>query len=230
MDAGNDLIVAVSGKMQHGKDTVGDYLIANYGFKRLSFAFKVKEICMEYDNSTPELRDFWNKKVAREVLGNESRADEVDVSMQRVCPGIWTKLTYEECYVTKPDCARIQMQKFATDEMRTLERAFRIENAVVGALQKGVEEGGRWVIADLRFKNEAYTIDTLENSQIWRVRRPIAPTVGAEHVSETDMDDYPFEVFVDNDGTMEDLYKKVDGIIKPLLRGKRPFAVGGEVY
>lgn len=220
-------IVGVSGKMQHGKDTVGDYLVANYGFRRVSLADKVKEICMEYDNSTPELREHWNKKVARELLNSESRADEVDASMQRVCPGVWRKLTHEECYVTKPPHARIVMQQFATDEMRRLDPDCWIR----GAMQKyAQEEAGRWVITDMRFINEAYWIEAAENSQLWRVRRPFPDAPGSEHKSETELDEYPFEVFIDNDSTIEALHIKVDRIIKRVLNGARPFAMGEEVY
>ena len=221
------LVIGVSGKMQHGKDTVGEHLIAKYGFRRLSFGDKVKEVCMNYDNSTPELREHWNKKVAREVLDDESRADEVDASMQRVCPGVWKKLTYEECYVTKPASARIVMQQFATNEMRRLDPDCWVRCAMQQCQQ---EKGSRWVITDMRFKNEAYWIEAVDNSQLWRVRRPIPDAPGAEHTSEVELDDYPFEVFVDNDSTIEALYKKVDRIVKRVLSGARPFAVGEEVY
>jgi cytidylate kinase len=224
---GSKMIVGISGKMQHGKDTVGEYLITNYGFKRLSFGDKVKEICIEYDNSTPELREYWNKKVAREILDNESRALEVDASMQRMCPGIWKQLTHEECYITKPLHARIRMQRFATDEMRTLDPDCWVRYVMRKYEQ---EEGGRWVITDMRFRNEAYWIEATENSQLWRVRRPIPDIPGTEHTSETELDDYPFEVFIDNDSTISALHNKVDRIMKRVLRGTRPFATGEEVY
>lgn len=220
------LIIGVSGKMQHGKDTVGGHLIANYGFKRLSFGDKVKEVCMTYDNSTPELREFWNKKVAKEVLDDETRADEVDDSMQRVCPGVWKQLTHDDCYVTKPASARIIMQQFATDEMRRLDP----DCWVRCALQKYEQETGRWVVTDMRFQNEAYWIEAAENSQLWRVRRPVPDAPGAEHQSERELDDYPFEVFIDNDSTIQALHNKVDRIVKRVLRGARPFAIGEEVY
>jgi len=221
----SSLIVAVSGKMQHGKDEVGIYLTTKYKFKVLRFADKVKEVCMTYDNSTPELRAQWNQKVASEVLNNVARANEIDKLMQDVCPGGWRKGTYEDYYTTKPEWARLQMQKFAQG-MRDLD----VDCWVRYALQKCNKEKGRWVITDLRYRNEAFTIEVLENAQIWRVVRPIPPSTGAEHISETDLDSFPFEVVINNDGAIEDLRRKIDKVIKVLLRGGRPFMSGNEVY
>jgi hypothetical protein len=222
MERGN-LVIAVSGKMQHGKDSIGNYLVSKYGFKALRFADKVKKICINYDNSTPESREFWNKKVAREVLNKESRADEVEQLMQKVCPGIWHRGTYEEYYTTKPEWARLQMQGFAQG-MRDLDTDCWVRYV----LRKCANERGRWVITDLRYKNEAFAVDISEDAQIWRVVRSIPPSTGANHISETDLDMYPFEIFINNDSTIEALYKKVDKIIKKLLQGNRPLTSNGE--
>jgi len=221
----NNLVIAISGKMRHGKDTIGDYLVSKYGFKPLRFADKVKEVCMNYDNSTSELRDFWNKKVAEEVLCKVSRANEVDTLMQSVCPGVWKKLTHEECYGEKTKYSRLTMQGFAQG-MRNLDPDCWVRYA----LTKGKREKGRWVITDIRYKNEAFAIEVSENSQIWRVTRTMETQPGGDHVSEVELDDYPFEIFLENDGTIEELHRKVDKIIRAILKGMRPFAKGGEVY
>jgi len=223
----SNLIIAVSGKMQHGKDTVGEYLIAKYGFRRLSFADKLKKICMSYDNSTPEKCNFWSKKVARELLEDESRAEEVEQLMQQTCPGIWHKLTYEECYEIKTTYSRRVLQEIggACDTgMRALSPGCWVRYALKTCTV------GRWVITDLRFKDEAYAVEASENSQIWRVVRSVLTVMGSDHESETSMDDYPFEVIINNDGTIDELHTKVDRIIRAILRGSRPFAIGEEVY
>jgi len=225
MIRGNNLIIAISGKMQRGKDTIGNYLIAKYKFKRIGFADKLKEVCMNYDNSMPGLRSFWNKKVAREVLGNEKCAGEVDILAQRVCPGIWRKLTHEECFGVKTDYARLTLQEFAQG-MRQLKADCWVECVI----RKCREEGGRWVITDVRYLNEAFAIEVSEDAQIWRVTRPIEDKVGSQHISECNLDNYPFEVNINNDSTIEMLQRRVDKVIKPLLRGTRPFANGEEVY
>jgi len=220
------MIIAVSGKMRHGKSVISQYLSDRYKFKQAAFAAKMKDTCIDYDNSTPELRSFWNKKVASEVLSAETRADEVDNLMQQICPGIWKKLTHEECYGEKTKYSRLTMQNFAQG-MRELE-----PDCWLDYLTKRLSiEGGRWVISDMRYCNEAFAIEVIEGSQIWRVNREgVESNVGGEHVSEIALDSYPFEIIISNDGTLEDLFRKVDRIMKFILRGERPFTAGSDIY
>lgn len=41
------MIIAISGKARSGKDTVANVLIKNFGFKRIAFADKLKDICSD---------------------------------------------------------------------------------------------------------------------------------------------------------------------------------------
>ena len=41
------MIIGISGKLQSGKDTVADYLVKKYGFVRVAFADKLKEIARD---------------------------------------------------------------------------------------------------------------------------------------------------------------------------------------
>lgn len=225
------MIIAISGKMQNGKDTIGEHLISKYGFKRVSFADKVKEICIDYDNSTPTLRAKWNTQIASEIFPNIKGAiEKFDKLMQDIRSGDWQKLTQEECFVTKPDHARLTMQKFAQGCREIFSDCW-----VNYALKRCLKEGGRFVITDLRYKNEAFAIEMLDgdwiNTQIWRVQRNNPSiTTASNHISEVDLDAYPFECIIDNNKTISDLHRKVDKIMKSMLRGNRPFAIGEEVY
>jgi len=67
---------------------------------------------------------------------------------------------------------------------------------------------GNYVITDVRFKNEATAIWSMPAGTIWRVTRPGVTAVNA-HVSETQMDDYPVDHFVKNDGDVKDLWEEV---------------------
>jgi hypothetical protein len=66
---------------------------------------------------------------------------------------------------------------------------------------------GRYVITDVRFPNEAAAI-TAQGGQIWRIERPGVDAVN-DHVSETALDAWVFEETIINDGTIEDLKKKI---------------------
>lgn len=72
---------------------------------------------------------------------------------------------------------------------------------------KDTNFGDLYVITDVRFINEADAIK-LSAGQVWRVTRPGVTAVNA-HVSETQMDDYPVDHFVKNDGDVKDLWEEV---------------------
>lgn len=59
------------------------------------------------------------------------------------------------------------------------------------------------VITDCRFPNEAQAVKD-RGGFIVRVRRPGVDAVNA-HASETSLDDWSFDLTVDNDGTMDDV-------------------------
>lgn len=234
------LIVGISGKMRHGKDTIGDYIINRYRFKRASFAEKVKDICINYRNDTAVLRGHWNQKVAREIFPNQDETSAepwianapqaFDDLVQSIHPGEWPRLSYEECYHTKPPHVRKTMQLLAEGA-----RGIWKDCWVSYLLNRCYKEGGKFVITDLRYQNEAFAIEAhasggLGYAQLWRVWRNLPEQPGSDHISETDLDDYPFEVFVENNGTIDELHREVDKIIRPILRGDRAFARGGDVY
>ena len=60
-----------------------------------------------------------------------------------------------------------------------------------------------YVIADVRFRNEANAIREF-GGQVWRVERPGVEAVNG-HVSEWEMDGYDFDHGLSNDGTLEQL-------------------------
>jgi hypothetical protein len=73
---------------------------------------------------------------------------------------------------------------------------------VTAALNKA-HGGGRFVITDVRFENEASVIKSMAG-QLWRVKRLGFGPVN-EHVSESELDGYPVDQIFVNNGTLEDL-------------------------
>jgi hypothetical protein len=70
------------------------------------------------------------------------------------------------------------------------------EDAWVRAALRHVEPGGRYVITDVRYPNEAEEIKRL-GGVIWRVTRPGYGPAN-EHISETALDDWNFDGVVPN--------------------------------
>jgi hypothetical protein len=63
--------------------------------------------------------------------------------------------------------------------------------------------GERYVITDVRFKNEAAEL-SFYGGRLWRVERPGVGPVNA-HISETDVINAPVDQTIVNGGTLEDL-------------------------
>ena len=57
------MIIGLTGRAGAGKDTVADYLVENYGFKKLSFASTLKEMLAVAGFPEPANRDDKEKKV-----------------------------------------------------------------------------------------------------------------------------------------------------------------------
>lgn len=69
----------------------------------------------------------------------------------------------------------------------------------------------RIVITDVRFINEAEAIRD-RGGEIWRVVRPGVNAVNS-HVSETQLDNYKFDQYLVNDGSITDLHNQVLNLI-----------------
>ncbi len=76
------ILIGVSGHMQSGKDTLANYLVEKYGFVKLAFASKLKQVAMDvwglsydecYDNKTERSRMIMQQlgtEVARTINEN----------------------------------------------------------------------------------------------------------------------------------------------------------------
>lgn len=77
----------------------------------------------------------------------------------------------------------------------------------VDAAFRNVQPGGRYVLTDVRYRNEAEKIKEL-GGEVWRIERPGTGPANA-HVSETQLDDWPFDERIWNDGSIADLHAKI---------------------
>lgn len=100
------------------------------------------------------------------------------------------------------------MQRFGTEVGRSMFG----ENFWVDLALSRIPDGSKVVFADVRFPNEANAIRDL-GGEIWRVERDGVVPANA-HISERALDGYMFDSIIPNTGTLEDLYKVVDALIK----------------
>jgi len=82
------------------------------------------------------------------------------------------------------------------------------ENVWVNIATKDLNSDDDIVFADVRFPNEAQAIKEL-GGQIWRINRPEISAINL-HSSESSMDHWPFDAWLDNSGSIEDLQAQIE--------------------
>jgi hypothetical protein len=96
----------------------------------------------------------------------------------------------------------------------TKARAFFGEDVWVDAAFVGLEPEHHYVFSDVRFKNEARVLQE-EGGIVLRVQRPgVGPA--NDHISEHDLDDWPFDGYIVNDGSLLDLEGEVQRVLGDL--------------
>lgn len=180
------MIVGLSGYAQSGKDTVGATLVENYGFTRYAFADALKE-CVYRLN--PAVRHLCPTDMR---FGEYLRVQDLVDSMG------WEQAKKE------PEVRRL-LQVMGTEAGRQVLG----DNIWVDAVLNKVGDDDV-VITDCRFPNEAQAVKD-RGGYVVRVTRPGVDAVNA-HPSETSLDDWPFDLTVDNSGTLEE----VEGLVKVL--------------
>jgi cytidylate kinase len=196
-------IIGVCGKMGAGKDTVGDYLVKKHGFIRLAFADVLKKVCFDLFGVTFENLSLEEKNKKEDSLVGFSRRE------------IWQ--------IFGTDIMRNQVSKYLpglSDENIWL-------NAVKRQINQIISKEGRFlkvVITDVRFENEAKFC--LENGCLWNITREdiLLDSSSEKHHSSEKLDwicNYPSITEIKNNGTMEDLYFKIETSFKKNLNAFR---------
>ena len=196
------MIIGICGLIGSGKGTVADILVENHNFQKLSFADKLKDgVASVFD---------WDRDM---LEGDTDRSriwrEKADV--------FWSNETGRE--VTP----RLVLQLFGTDCMRN---GF-FDGIWVSLVKKQILENPdtNWIIPDVRFPNEVKMIQSVQG-EVWQVRRGELPQWFLDkrdfsiepsdvHASEWAWidKDSEFEQIIQNDGSLEDLLKKLQKML-----------------
>lgn len=99
------------------------------------------------------------------------------------------------------------LQRFGTEVGRQMWG----ENFWVDAAINSIEDGSKVVFADVRFPNEAKAVKEL-GGEVWRIERE-GVVAANSHVSETALDDYPFDRVITNNGNINTLQVAVQALL-----------------
>ncbi len=185
------MLIGIVGLIGSGKDTVAQRLVENHGYVRDSFAKSLKDAVSSMFN--------WD----REMLEGDTTSSR---HWREQPDKFWSER------FGKPVTPRWVLQHFGTEVMRGhMYDAIWVDSCI------GRYKGQNTVISDTRFVNEIKTIKA-HGGIIICVKRGELPTQkqmqerGA-HQSEWDWLDSKFDITIQNNGTLEELYTKVDDLI-----------------
>jgi len=185
------MLIGVVGLIGSGKDTVSKRLEEKHGFRRDSFAKSLKDAVSAMFN--------WDREML-EGNGDDSR------QWREQPDEFWSKK------FGKTVTPRWVLQHFGTEVMRQhMHDAIWIDSCL------SRYNGEPTVISDTRFQNELKTIKE-HGGEIILVKRGELPTreqmqEGGAHKSEWDWMGWDFDHIIDNDGTKQELFDKVDDLI-----------------
>lgn len=168
-------IIGLSGYARSGKDSVAKVLVEEYGYTRLAFADTLREALYALDPMV---------------------TDDPDINWS--ISGLVKAMGWDRAKTGYPQ-VRTLLQRLGTEVGRDLIHP----NVWVDATFAKMRDGGKYVISDVRFPNEADAVKQW-GGEIWRIMRPDTGPAN-DHPSETALDDYLPDVRLYNDGTLDDL-------------------------
>lgn len=194
-------IIAMHGDPGSGKDTVGEYLVKQYGFTRLAFADKLKVMCEALD----PIVDVKVSCQDRVVEGESPSTHYTETLFMRLVEVV-SRLGWDEAKKAYPEVRRTQ-QRLATEVIRDhVDPDFWVK-----VVENQFLVGGNYVITDLRFPNE-YEMVKRHGGVIWWITRPDNPYGGlgenAKHISE--FWHPPMYCSVVNGYDIDELHAKID--------------------
>lgn len=179
------MIIGLVGKAGSGKDTVAEYIRVNYGFKKLSFASKLKDavaVIFGWDRSKLE------------GISKEDR------EWREIPDPYWSKILG---YNITP---RTALRYIGTDMFREFN-----SNIWLDSCFKDIDLEQNYVITDCRFPNEADRIKSMGGILIKIKRNNIISN--SEHASEKHIDSIDVNYVINNNYSFDDLNGMVDNIM-----------------
>lgn len=218
------MIIGISGRIGSGKDTVGTIIQGllltnkNQSSEIKKFAGKLKQIASILTGISVE--KFEDQEFKKNYLDTEWGTVQ-DIPLNSIPP-------FADMQFNVMMTVREFLQKLGTEAMREGLHTNVWVNALFADYKaKWVPTGDtieedevslekeypNWIITDMRFPNEMEAVEKRHGITI-RVTRPDFLSFDAMlHPSETALDDAKFDYEIINDGTMEELVKKVREIL-----------------
>jgi len=176
-------VIGIAGYARSGKDTIADYLVDEHNYIKVSFSTPMKEAMYRL-----------NPRITVNEVQNTALRVGIDV------------YGWEGLKERSPDIRGL-LQRFGTEVGREMFG----EDFWVNYALDSIPDGGKAVIADVRYPNEANAIRAL-GGKVYRVERNgVGPA--NSHASESALDGYEFDGTIHNQGTIEGLHSDIENYI-----------------
>lgn len=186
-------IIALTGLARSGKDTVGQHLVTR-GFTRVALADELKKAALALDPLVPDMDP-------ADPTQGDFPTGHVRLSEYVAAFGWEEAKTNPEVRRTLQRLGSEAGWMFHGKDLWTQ----RVENVMA-------ESDGPFVITDLRMPHEAEWVRSL-GGEIWRVERPGTGLAAAQGTHVSEAGGFDADRVLTNDGTLEQLYKKVDALL-----------------
>ena len=210
-------IVAVSGKSQHGKDVVANFLVRHFGFHRVAWSDELKHEVATRLRATVKAITAMDERLG--LLPNLPMALRLRTHHENHPSEAWWAARIHYILNTERSPAiRALLQEYGT-EVRRADNGDYWLDAWARRVRRVIREDAlhpssaevRIVIPDTRFPNEAQRALDLGGILV-RVERPGAPPCPTpNHPSETALDAWPnWDLRLLNVGTVDELERRTE--------------------
>jgi hypothetical protein len=193
-------VLAISGWKGSGKDTLANYLIEDHGFKRIAFADPLKDAVAKEFGIPREWCDDPHFK--------ERPLFQYPVQARDWFSKNITFFMANELVSTFWTPRALCILKGST--MRSVDPDYWVKQAVAQ-----MKPDGKYVITDLRYRNEATTLRQCVGEALTTVRINRFADSPSSDPSERDLDVFEFDQYIDNtEGTtLDELYEQAFNLL-----------------
>lgn len=212
-------VIGIGGYYGAGKDEVADHLVAKHGFVKIGMS--------------KDLHGFLIRQNPWVSVQHELREHDIEPGVYRYAD-LFEAVGYVEMKKVK------EVRRLLQDTGTKAGREFLDEDLWVNKIREEIETvisyGTPVVIPRMSYHNEQFMVRGFDGGDLWWVTRPsltAARVVAAiddaldttKHSSENTLGPQDFNREILNDGSLEDLYKLTDDLIRlPSLRLEHPIA------
>ena len=174
----------IIGRKRVGKDLTADYICKKTGCKKYALATPLKEMVCNMTGITMEQLDRFKNEHWDFDVSREDRLGELNISFRSI------------------------LQK-AGDEMK----GFFGLDCYMRKLHEKLLDEEELAVPDVRLGEEQEWLLNNTNPIFIKVVRDVEKDKDSSHRTETEVDKLGYDILIENNGTIEELYEKIDKIL-----------------